>query len=33
VGHGDRPVDPTLAVLTLLGLAGLGLRRRRSLQE
>jgi len=33
VSRGERPVDPTLAVLTLLGLAGLGLRRRRSLQE
>jgi len=33
VGRGDSAVDPTLAVLTLLGLAGLGLRRRRSLQE
>jgi len=33
MGRGDGPIDPTLAALTLLGLAGLGLRRRRSVQE
>jgi hypothetical protein len=30
MGHGRGPVDPTLVVLTLLGLAGLGWRRARS---